>query len=76
MANPSRATRTSALGRTALTDARNHALRARGSANLGTTSIYQQGIATEKIIATVHARRAPNVRHRWTPALTIKVEKE
>jgi site-specific recombinase XerD len=30
-----------------------------GHANLGTTSIYLQGIDTEKIIATVHARRAP-----------------
>jgi site-specific recombinase XerD len=28
-------------------------------ANLGTTSIYLQGIDTEEIIATVHARRAP-----------------
>ncbi len=27
--------------------------------NLGTTSIYLQGIDTEEIIATVHARRAP-----------------
>ena len=26
---------------------------------LGTTSIYLQGIDTEEIIATVHARRAP-----------------
>jgi integrase/recombinase XerD len=30
-----------------------------GHANLGTTSIYMQGIDTEEIIATVHARRAP-----------------
>jgi integrase len=30
-----------------------------GHANLGTTSIYLQGIDTEEIIATVHARRAP-----------------
>jgi integrase/recombinase XerD len=30
-----------------------------GHANLGTTSIYLQGIETEEIIATVHARRAP-----------------
>jgi site-specific recombinase XerD len=30
-----------------------------GQANLGTTSIYLQGIDTEEIIATVHARRAP-----------------
>jgi site-specific recombinase XerD len=30
-----------------------------GHANLGTTSIYLQGIDTEVIIATVHARRAP-----------------
>ena len=30
-----------------------------GHANLGTTSIYLQGIDTEAIIATVHARRAP-----------------
>jgi site-specific recombinase XerD len=28
-------------------------------ANLGTTSIYLQGIATEEIIATVRARREP-----------------
>jgi site-specific recombinase XerD len=30
-----------------------------GHANLGTTSIYLQGIDTEEIIATVQARRAP-----------------
>jgi integrase len=30
-----------------------------GHANPGTTSIYLQGIDTEEIIATVHARRAP-----------------
>jgi site-specific recombinase XerD len=30
-----------------------------GHANLGTTSIYLQGIGTEEIIATVRARRAP-----------------
>jgi site-specific recombinase XerD len=30
-----------------------------GHTNLGTTSIYLQGIDTEEIIATVHARRAP-----------------
>jgi site-specific recombinase XerD len=30
-----------------------------GRANLGTTSIYLQGIDTEEIIATRHARRAP-----------------
>ena len=30
-----------------------------GHTNLGTTSIYLQGIDTEQIIATVHARRAP-----------------
>jgi len=30
-----------------------------GHANLGTTSIYLQGIDTEEIIATVHARRTP-----------------
>jgi hypothetical protein len=30
-----------------------------GSSNLGTTSIYLQGIDTEEIIAAVHARRAP-----------------
>jgi len=30
-----------------------------GHAYLGTTSIYLQGIDTEEIIATVHARRAP-----------------
>jgi hypothetical protein len=41
-----------------------------GHANLGTTSIYLQGIDTEEIIATVHARRADDVRHRRAPALT------
>ena len=30
-----------------------------GHSNLGTTSIYLQGIDTEEIIATVHARRGP-----------------
>jgi site-specific recombinase XerD len=30
-----------------------------GHANLGTTSIYLQGIDIEEIIATVHARKAP-----------------
>ena len=30
-----------------------------GHANLGTTSIYLQGIDTEEIIATVHARHSP-----------------
>jgi integrase len=30
-----------------------------GHANLGTTSIYLQGIDIEEIIAAVHARRAP-----------------
>jgi site-specific recombinase XerC len=30
-----------------------------GHANLGTTSIYLQGIDTEEIIATVQDRRAP-----------------
>jgi integrase/recombinase XerD len=30
-----------------------------GHTNLGTTSIYLQGIDTEEIIATVHARRGP-----------------
>lgn len=30
-----------------------------GHSNLGTTSIYLQGIDTEEIIATVHRRRAP-----------------
>jgi site-specific recombinase XerD len=30
-----------------------------GHANLGTTSMYLQGIDTEEIIATAHARRAP-----------------
>jgi site-specific recombinase XerD len=30
-----------------------------GHANLGTTSIYLQGIDPEEIIATVHTRRAP-----------------
>jgi integrase len=32
-----------------------------GHANLGTTSIYLQGIDTEEIIATVHARRVLDV---------------
>ena len=32
-----------------------------GHANLGTTSIYLQGIDTEEIIATVRARRAPMI---------------
>jgi hypothetical protein len=41
-----------------------------GHANLGTTSIYLQGIDTEEIIATVHARRAPMRPHRRTAALT------
>jgi len=42
-----------------------------GHANLGTTSIYLQGIDTEEIIATVHARRAPMMfRHRRTSALS------
>jgi hypothetical protein len=30
-------------------------------ANLGTTSIYLQGIDPEEIIATVHMRRAPMI---------------
>ena len=30
-----------------------------GHANLGTTSIYLQGIDTEEVIATVNGRRAP-----------------
>jgi hypothetical protein len=30
-----------------------------GTPTSGTTSIYLQGIDTEEIIATVHARRAP-----------------
>ena len=30
-------------------------------ANLGTISIYLQGIDTEEVIATVHARRAPTM---------------
>ena len=30
-----------------------------GHTNLGTTSIYLQGIDIEEIISTVHARRAP-----------------
>jgi site-specific recombinase XerD len=30
-----------------------------GHANLGTTSIYLQGIDPEEIITAVHARRAP-----------------
>jgi integrase/recombinase XerD len=30
-----------------------------GHSNLGTTSIYLQGIDIEEIISTVHARRAP-----------------
>jgi site-specific recombinase XerD len=42
-----------------------------GHANLATTSIYLQGIDTEEIIATVHARRAPMMSaHRRTPTLT------
>ena len=41
-----------------------------GHANLGTTSVYLQGIDTEEIIATVHARRAPMMSARRTPALT------
>jgi integrase/recombinase XerD len=32
-----------------------------GHANLGTTSIYLQGIDPEEIIATVHMRRAPMI---------------
>jgi site-specific recombinase XerD len=32
-----------------------------GHANLGTTSIYLQGIDTEEIIATVHGRRGPTM---------------
>ena len=32
-----------------------------GHVNLGTTSIYLQGIDTEEITATVHARRAPMI---------------
>jgi hypothetical protein len=32
-----------------------------GHTNLGTTTIYVQGIDTEMIIATVHARRAPKM---------------
>jgi Phage integrase family len=32
-----------------------------GHANLGTTSIYLQGLDPEKIIATVHMRRAPMI---------------
>ena len=30
-----------------------------GETTIGPTSIYLQGIDTEEIIATVHARRAP-----------------
>ena len=30
-----------------------------GHANLGTTSVYLQGIDTEEIIAAVHGRRPP-----------------
>src|SRR5215204_5047112 len=41
-----------------------------GHANLGTTSIYLQGIDTEEIIATVHAQGADDVRHRRTSALS------
>jgi hypothetical protein len=41
-----------------------------GHANLGTTSIYLQGIDTEEIIATVHAQaRTDDVRQRRTAAL-------
>jgi site-specific recombinase XerD len=32
-----------------------------GHSNLGTTSIYLQGIDNEEIIETVHARRAPMI---------------
>ena len=42
-----------------------------GHANLGTTSIYLQGIDTEEIIATVHHQtRADDVRHRRPAALS------
>jgi hypothetical protein len=41
-----------------------------GHAKLGTTSISLQGIDTEEIIATVHARRADDVRHRRPAALS------
>jgi hypothetical protein len=42
-----------------------------GRANLGTTSIYLQGIDPEEIIATVHARRAlDDVRHRRPATLS------
>ena len=42
-----------------------------GHANLGTTSIYLQGIDPEEIIATVHTRRPPMiVRQRRTQALS------
>jgi integrase/recombinase XerD len=36
-----------------------------GHANLGTTSIYLQGIDPEAIIATVHMRRAPMMSVMW-----------
>ena len=32
-----------------------------GHVNLGTTSIYLQGIDTEETIATVHGRRGPKM---------------
>ena len=47
-----------------------------GHANLGTTSIYLQGIDTEEIIATVHARRADDVRHRRPAALSSSKQRQ
>ena len=35
-----------------------------GHANLGTTSIYLQGIDIEEVISTVHARSSPEARRR------------
>ena len=40
-----------------------------GHVNLGTTSIYLQGIDTEEIIAAVNSRRAPMMPQRRPPAL-------
>jgi hypothetical protein len=41
-----------------------------GHANLGTTSIYLQGIAPEEIIMTVHMRRAPMISASGPAAMT------
>jgi len=44
-----------------------------GHENLGTTSIYLQGIDPEEIIATVHMRRAPMMSATAAPESTIRV---